>query len=282
MYLPRCSRMPSHSEGWKCSSVTVIRMPSQISSLALEVSTACDKVLRQRGPSLAHFPVSSLDSCHFQWLVTLAACVVTFPRLLFFYLGFLAMGISPAQKSVVSLLINPKVAQKFLIAEEKWGFQGHSLFWQASFLHGLSFSCTFSLFFEYVIKDALRTNCVFWVCLGRAHEVIVNKLSHQIPNVKTPLEISASYTWSAIISRSVLLSVAQRWLCQCVSQMIISVISAKHNTNGQSKWDAVTSAVATVLLWFPHLKAGPTPTQHIFQTDGHTHLLHCLFEMPII
>lgn len=152
MYLPRCSRMPSHSEGWKWSSVTVIRMPSQISSLALEVSTACDKVLRERGPSLAHFLVSSLDSCHFQCLVTLAACVVTFPRLLFFYLGFLAMEISPAPKSVVSLLINPKVAQNVLKARKMkfyfgWGFQGHSLFWHASLFHGLSFSCFFSLFF---------------------------------------------------------------------------------------------------------------------------------------
>lgn len=87
MYLPRCSRMPCHLEGRKWSSFGAIRMPSQISCLALEVSTACDKVLRQRGPSLAHFPVSSLDSCHFQWLVTLAACVVTSPRLLFFYHG---------------------------------------------------------------------------------------------------------------------------------------------------------------------------------------------------
>lgn len=144
------------------------------------------------------------------------------------------------------------------------------------------FMLLFSFFFGCVKKDTWGSNCVFWDCLGRAHRVKVNKQSHWIPNVKTPLEISASYTWSAIISRSVLLSVACWWPCQCISQMIISVISAKHNTNGQSKWDAVTSAVATVLLWFPHLKAGPTPTQHIFQTDGHTHLLHCLFEMPII
>lgn len=149
------------------------------------------------------------------------------------------------------------------------------------FFHGLSFSWFFFFLICKIMTHEV-VNCVFWVCLCKAHKVKINKPSHQIPNVKTLLKISARYTWSAIISRSVLRSDAQRWPCQCVSQMIISVISAKHNTNGQSKWDAVTSAVATVLLWFPHLKAGPTPTQHIFQTDGHTHLLHCLFEMPII
>lgn len=155
MYLPRCSRMPCHSEGWKCSSISAIRMPSQISSLALEVSTACDKVLRQRGPSLAHFPVSSLDSCHFQWLVILAACVVAFSRLLFFSLRFLAMELSPAQKSGVSLLINPKVEQNILKAGKMrfyfgWGFWG---FWFD--MHTCFMVCLFPAFI------------LFWICNKR-------------------------------------------------------------------------------------------------------------------
>lgn len=135
----------------KCSSVTAIRMPSQISSLALEVSTACDKVLRQRGPSLAHFPVSSLDSCHFQWLVTLAACVVAFPRLLFFYLGFLAMEISPAQKSVVSLTINPKAGQNILKAGKNevlfWVRFSRTFSYLTCMLVSSSFSCLFFFLF---------------------------------------------------------------------------------------------------------------------------------------
>lgn len=100
-------------------------MPSQISSLALEVSTACDKVLRQRGPSLAHFPVSSHDSCHFQWLITLTACVDLFQVCYSSTLQwFLAMAIPPAPKSVVSLLINPKVAQNFLKGGKMMGGGG--------------------------------------------------------------------------------------------------------------------------------------------------------------
>ncbi len=65
--------------------------------------------------------------------------------------------------------------------------------------------------------------------------------------------------------------------CQCTSQMIISVISAKQNTNGQNK--AVTAATVTLLAHPSMWCLDWHPALHIFrQMDMHTFLFFLFWD----
>lgn len=222
-----------------------------------------------------------LDSCHFQWPgISTTACTITLCICYFFHLILL--------RSAEQRLQQPeKLHCHFLLAASQrrvYEAASNFMIWLRRYILGRTF---------WNWTEPLRLDLFFWIAnlknlkiYKRLWRIGRQRFMSHTKAAKVRFQTWVSNTSPAITAWCEALSffsfIGESCLpCQGASRMIISVISAKHNTNVQNKWEAEAAAVLTVL---PHPSIWSLDRHPVPQfPDRWTCIPFCFsfFEMPM-